>query len=336
MKASREVNASRVALTCNGIQTLRVAHAYCEAQDVVALTLVDPEGRQLPAWTAGAHVDVVLPSGLVRQYSLCGDPADRDSYTIAVLRDTAGRGGSVEITDPALVGRDIGVSQPRNHFPLMEAEHYVFVAGGIGITPMLSLARAAQARGATWQLAYAGRRRASMAFLAEVTALSSYDHRVDTFVTEEKSRLDVDELVMNAPTGAAVYCCGPERLITAVESACANFLSPSAFHTEHFAAPARSPMERREPGASFDVELRRAGVVLHVSPEQSMLEVVRDAVPGVLSSCESGFCGACVATVLEGVPEHHDTVLTDAERKSNDTVILCVGRAKSDRLVLDL
>ncbi len=316
-----------------GIQALRVERARREAQDVISLRLVHPHGLLLPAWTPGAHIDVILPSGKVRQYSLCGDPVDRDAYTIAVLREPAGRGGSIEIHDPALVGQEIGVSPPRNHFPLAEAQRYLFIAGGIGITPILPMVRAVEARRIPWRLVYGGRARGSMAFATDITSLGG--DRVELCPQNETGVLDVESIVGNASADTAIYCCGPEGLIKAVESACQRYLPPGALHVERF-APSDPPSTPQEPGTSFDVELRRTGVVLHVPPDRSLLDVVREAVPAVLSSCEQGFCGACVATVLDGLPDHRDTVLTDAERENNDTMIICVGRAKSARLVLDL
>ncbi|MBS4728589.1 oxidoreductase [Mycobacterium sp. SM1] len=329
----RAAQNSDVKQSC-GLQTLRVERARREAREVISLRLVHPRGLPLPAWTPGAHIDVILPSGRVRQYSLCGDPADRDAYTVAVLREPAGRGGSIEIHDPALVGQDVGVSQPRNHFPLVEAKRYLFIAGGIGITPILPMVRAVEARRIPWRLVYGGRSRDSMAFATDVKSLGG--NRVELCPQNETGVLDVESIVGNASTDTAIYCCGPEGLIKAVESACQRYLPPDALHVERFASSEPSSTHPQETGKSFEVELRRTGVVLHVPPDRSLLDVVREAVPTVLSSCEEGFCGACVTTVLDGLPEHHDTVLTDAEREKNDTMIICVGRAKSARLVLDL
>ncbi|GAB4967688.1 PDR/VanB family oxidoreductase [Mycobacterium avium subsp. hominissuis] len=318
----------------NGIQALRVELARREARDVISLRLVHPQGLPLPAWTPGAHIDIILPSGKVRQYSLCGDPADRDAYTIAVLREQAGRGGSIEIHDPALVGQNVGVSQPRNHFPLVEAENYLFIAGGIGITPILPMMRAVEARGIPWRIVYGGRARDSMAFVTDIEALGG--NRVELCPQNETGMLDVESIARSATADTAIYCCGPEGLIKAVENACQRYMPPGALHVERFAPSNPSPTRPQQPGKSFDVELRRTGVVLHVPPDRSLLDVVREAVPTVLSSCEEGFCGACEVKVLDGLPEHHDTVLTDAEREKNDTMMICVGRAKSARLVLDL
>ena len=313
---------------------LLVESARLEATEVVSLRLVDPEGRRLPAWSPGAHIDFVLPSGLVRQYSLCGDPADADSYTIAVLREPAGRGGSIEIHDPALVGKTVGVSEPRNLFPLVSAKRYLFIAGGIGITPILPMIRSVIGMDVPWRLIYGGRTHDSMAFVDTIKSLGA--NCAELFPQDKTGMLAIDDILRDAQPGTAVYCCGPEGLISAVEQSSQHLLPASAIHVERFTAPKQSPLARREGGTGFEVELRRSGIVLHVPPDRSMLDAIRDEIPTVESSCEDGFCGACAVGLLEGTPEHNDTVLTAAERACNNQMMICVGRAKSDRIVLDL
>ncbi|MEV6688278.1 PDR/VanB family oxidoreductase [Streptomyces sp. NPDC051130] len=288
------------------------------AEGVVQLTLESPE---LPAWTPGAHVDVVLPSGLVRQYSLCGDPADTGRYTIAIRRVEDGRGGSGEVHDRLVEGSVLRVRAPRNRFPLVAAPAYVFVAGGIGITPILPMLRAATAAGADWTLLYGGRSRASMPFLAE---LAAYGDRV-TLVPEDEAGLpDLGPLA--AAAGVPVYCCGPEPLMDAVLAAAPD---PSAVHLERFTPSAPGGGER-----AFTIELRRSGGAVEVAADESALAAVRRAVPATPYSCGQGFCGTCRHRVLEGEVDHRDDLLADTERE--DSMLLCVSRAVSERLVLDL
>lgn len=320
------------------MQALLVQQARWEAEGVLSLRLVDSEGLPLPAWTPGSHVDLVLQSGLVRQYSLCGDPEHRDAYTIAVLREPAGRGGSVEIHESALVGRIIKVGQPRNHFRLVDASRYLFIAGGIGITPILTMARLASRRGVPWRLVYGGRARTSMAFVRELESLGTGN--VELLPEDEVGRPDLDAILRGTSDDTAVYCCGPEGLIRAAERTCHDLLQSGALHVERFSAMKPSPAASAEqiavPPGRFEVELRRTGCRLSVPPDRSLLDVVRDAIPDARSSCEEGFCGACETTVLEGTPKHHDTVLTEEERDRSETMLICVGRSKSPRLVLDL
>ncbi|MGW7104472.1 PDR/VanB family oxidoreductase [Streptomyces sp. NPDC054838] len=288
------------------------------ARGVVRLTLESPE---LPAWSPGAHVDVVLPSGLVRQYSLCGDPADAGRYTIAVRLIEDGRGGSREAHARLVQGAELRLRAPRNRFPLVAAPAYVFVAGGIGITPILPMLRAATAAGADWTLVYGGRTRTSMPFLAE---LAGYGDRV-TIVPEDEAGLP-DLSMLAAASGALVYCCGPEPLMAAVLAAAPD---PSAVHLERFTAVA--PTAGSKP---FTIELHRSGGTVEVAADESALTAVRRALPGTPYSCRQGFCGTCRHRVLAGEVEHRDELLSDAERA--DSMLLCVSRAVSDRLVLDL
>ncbi|MEU6896241.1 PDR/VanB family oxidoreductase [Streptomyces sp. NPDC046557] len=287
------------------------------AEGVVLLTV---ESAELPAWTPGAHVDVVLPSGLVRQYSLCGDPADTGRYTIAIRLVEDGRGGSREAHDRLVEGAELRLRAPRNRFPLAPAPTYAFVAGGIGITPILPMLRAATAAGADWTLLYGGRTRASMPFLTE---LAAYGDRV-TIVPEDEAGLPDLSALAAAPT-AAVYCCGPEPLMAAVLAAAPD---PSAVRLERFTASA-------PPGGGkpFTIELRGSGRTIEVAADESALTAVRRALPDTPYSCRQGFCGTCRHRVLEGEVEHRDDLLTDAERA--DSMLLCVSRAASDRLVLD-
>jgi ferredoxin-NADP reductase len=320
----------------HGVYRLLVDDVRPEADGVVSLRLVRPDGLPLPAWSPGAHLDVVLPSGLIRQYSLCGDPDDRKGFRIAVLREAEGRGGSREIHDTVLPRLEVGVRGPRNHFPLVEAQQYLFLAGGIGITPILAMARDASRRGVPWRLVYGGRTRATMAFVEELQDLPG--GCVEIHPQDERGLLPLDRLLGEIEAGTAVYCCGPEPMVRAVEEISALRLPAGTLHVERFSAASgpRVPPPAAEDSDEFEVELRRSGVVLPVPADRTLLEVVRDVVPDAPYSCEEGFCGACETAVLEGVPLHNDTILTDQDRESCSMMMICVGRSRSPRLVLDL
>jgi ferredoxin-NADP reductase len=321
----------------NAAHGLLVRQVRWEAQDVVSLTMVDPDGRPLPAWSPGAHLDVILPSGTVRQYSLCGDLSDCGSYTVAVLRDANSRGGSQEIHDTALVGQTLQVRGPRNHFELVPADDYLFIAGGIGITPVLSMARQVSSEGRAWQLVYGGRALSSMAFVEELLALGG--DRVMLVPEDSTGRIPLADVFARVTPTTAIYCCGPEGLLDAVaDRATTHGLAPGTLHVERFTgAGLPEAAEPADPDAEpFEVELRHSGVILKVPPDRSILDVVRDALPGTMSSCEEGFCGTCETRVIEGVPEHHDIILSPAERERNDVMMICVGRSRTPRLVLDL
>ncbi|WP_416520897.1 PDR/VanB family oxidoreductase [Streptomyces achromogenes] len=290
------------------------------ADGVVRLRL---EGPGLPRWEPGAHVDLVLPSGLVRQYSLCGDPADASAYTLAARLVADGRGGSREVHEQLTEGMELEVRGPRNRFPLVAAPAYVFVAGGIGITPLLPMLRALP-DGTEWRLLYGGRTRASMPFLDEVAQLAG--DRLTVVAEDEDGRPDLAALFAGTAEGTAVYCCGPEGLMAAVEQALPE---GATLHLERFA-----PGTAAGPDAAFEVELRRSGRTVTVPAGSSVLAAVRRELPGTAYSCEQGFCGTCQQRVLEGEVEHRDELLTDAER--HDSMLICVSRARGDRLVLDM
>ncbi|AXB42430.1 PDR/VanB family oxidoreductase [Amycolatopsis albispora] len=299
---------------------LVVARKEKLAEDVAGLTLRDPSGAPVPAWTPGAHIDLCLPGGLERQYSLCGDPADRSAWSIAVLCEPDSRGGSAFVHNGLSEGDVVRVRGPRNNFPLVPASRYLFVAGGIGITPIVPMVAEADARGADWRLCYGGRTRASMAFAGELTA--KYGDRVTVLPQDEHGLLPLDTLLDST---AAVYCCGPEALIQAVEARCAGV------HVERF-TPKQDTGER----TAFEVELANSGRTLHVPADRSILETVEAAGVPVLSSCREGTCGTCETEVLGGTPDHRDSLLTEAERASGETMMICVSRSCGPRLVLEL
>jgi ferredoxin-NADP reductase len=309
---------------------LRVDRRTEGAEGVVVLDLRDPSGADLPAWEPGAHVDLRLPGGLTRQYSLCGDPAERAVWRIAVLREPDGRGGSARVHADLHEGSEVDVRGPRNHFELVVSPRYVFVAGGIGITPLLPMLTAAERSGADWELHYGGRSRRSMAFLEALEEATG--NRVTLHPQDEVGLIDLDRILGAPREDTLVYCCGPEPLLSAVERHCAAWPA-GALHLERFA-----PKDLDEPvlTGAFEVELAQSGLTLTVPPERSILEVVEDAGVGVLSSCQEGTCGTCETAVLEGTVDHRDSLLTPDEQAADDTMFICVSRAACPRLVLDL
>ncbi len=297
------------------------------ADDVVLLTLRDPSGAELPEWTPGAHLDLVLTADLVRQYSLCGDPGERSVYRVAVLREPAGRGGSAHVHDVVAEGDTVLVRGPRNRFALVDAPGYVFVAGGIGITPLVPMIAAAHAAGADWRLVHGGRSRASMAF-TELAA--RHPDRVTLVPQDEAGLLDVAG-ILAAAAGRPVYCCGPEGLLAAVEAEGERLGVP--VHVERFSA---RPGALDGPDEAFEVELSGSGTVVAVPAGCSILDALEGAGIATLSSCREGTCGTCETGVLAGEPDHRDSLLTEEEQASNEVMMLCVSRSRSPRLVLEL
>jgi ferredoxin-NADP reductase len=308
---------------------LVVTERWDAAAEVVALELRDPDGGTLPAWEPGAHIDLILDDGLTRQYSLCGDPADRTRWRIGVLREPDGRGGSAFVHDKLVPGVTAAATGPRNHFPLEPAPRYRFIAGGIGITPILPMLAAATAAGANWTLTYGGRTAASMAFVDE---LRTYGDRVRLRPQNEHGLLDLDALLGEPTPDTLVYCCGPEPLLAAVEQRCTGW-PPGALHVERFAAKPLTEPVRSE---AFEVVLAQSELTLCVPPDRSILSVVEEAGVGLLSSCAEGTCGTCETAVLAGELDHRDSVLSEDERQAGDCMMICVSRARGDRLVLDL
>ncbi len=319
-------------MTADGFYDVVVTQRRQEAAEVVSLHIAAANGLALPDWQPGAHIDIRLPSGAIRQYSLCG-PIDDDTYRVAVLREANGRGGSAEVHDKLRPGDTLSIRGPRNQFPLVDADNYLLLAGGIGVTPILAMARELAAAGKPWQLFYGGRSHQSMAFVDELKALDGAVHIVDE---SEYGLLDLPSILGVATPETAIYCCGPPGMITHCEASCAALSLDRNLHTEHFTAPSERvrPVDRSP--SSFEVELHRTGHVLTVSSGQSILGAVREVLPDVAYSCQDGYCGTCETTVLDGVPEHHDDFLTESERESNETMMICVGRSKTPRLVLDL
>jgi ferredoxin-NADP reductase len=309
--------------------TLVVEDLTLAADEVLALTLADPAGAELPKWQAGAHVDLSVGGGLERQYSLCGDAADSARWRVAVLREPASRGGSEWIHTRLRKGDLIAVRGPRNNFPLVAADEYVFVAGGIGITPLLPMIESVAAQGRPWTLVYGGRRAASMAFIDE---LARHGDRVTLWPQDLRGLIDLDSLRGVPRAGVAVYCCGPEALIEALESRCAMWPT-GTLHVERF-RPRPGNLEGED--TAFEVVLDRSGISLTVGAGQSIVDAVEAAGVDVDTSCREGTCGTCETVVLDGDPDHRDSFLQPEERASGATMMICCSRSRSARLVLDL
>jgi ferredoxin-NADP reductase len=299
------------------------------AEGVVELRLREVGDHPLPPWAPGAHIDLLLDGAPTRQYSLCGETADHHVWRVGVLRDPNGRGGSQYVHDQLRQGDTVRVRGPRNNFPLVSSPRYLFIAGGIGITPILPMIAAADAAGADWRLVYGGRQRASMAFL---DALAAHGERVSVRPQDETGLLDLDTLLGSPQPDTLVYCCGPEPLLAAVEERCASW-PPRSLHVERFAA---KPLTEPVLSGAFEVELAQSELTLTVPPDRSVLSVVEEAGVGVLYSCSEGTCGTCEVPVLDGEPDHRDSVLNDDERQANDCMMICVSRSRTPRLVLDL
>ncbi|HEY9310886.1 PDR/VanB family oxidoreductase [Williamsia sp.] len=308
-----------------------VENAEDVAHGVRSLILRPVTGMSLPSWDPGAHIDVLLPSGMVRQYSLCGDPSERDAWRIAVLRELPGkgRGGSEYIHASVRVGTKLRVSNPRNNFPLVSSDRYLFVAGGIGITPILPMIRQVEQGGAHWRLVYGGRNTDTMAFRDE---LAQYGEKVEIFPEEVTGPIDLVRLLGTPQPGTVVYTCGPAALLDAVEEHCLRWPS-GALHIERFVPGDAGPTEE---DAAFEVILAKQNRTFVVPPGETILRTLETNGIDVLSSCQQGMCGRCEQTVLEGTPDHRDEILTPEERAAGEYILICVSRCHGDRLVLDL
>jgi ferredoxin-NADP reductase len=299
------------------------------ARDTNLYELTPLDGRPLPAYEPGAHIDLHLPNGIVRQYSLTEARPNPTSYTVGVKRDPASRGGSRYVHDELLVGKSLKISPPRNNFALVEnADHVVLFAGGIGITPIWCMVQRLEQLGRSWTLHYACRSREDMAFLSSLQAMSGANFHLDD---ESGGKfLDVGALIAAAPKNAHLYCCGPTPMLKAFETATANWPREQV-HIEYF-----TPKQEAAKTGGFTVELARSGKEFVIPEGKSILQVLLDAGVDVDYSCELGICGACEQRVISGEPEHRDAILTEEEQASNTKVMICCAGCKSERLVLDL
>lgn len=309
-----------------GVLDLMICSMRVEADGVLSVELVDPEGGILPEWTPGAHIDVGLPD-VVRQYSLCGDPADRDRYVVAVLAESVSRGGSSYIHEEARPGDVVEVGGPRNHFELVPAKSYLFIAGGIGITPILPMIRQAESALVPWRLVYGGRTRESMAYR---DWLERYGDRVLIQPEDEHGRLDVPRILAHPEEGVGVYCCGPTGLIEAVEAAC-DAWPAGALNVERFAAKDLSGLESRP----VTVRCAKSGITVEVPASESILDVLDTSGISIANACRDGVCGSCEVAVLEGIPEHRDSFRSPGD-VDDSSMAVCVSRARTPELVLDI
>ena len=309
--------------------TLRLDAIRYAAADTHLFEFAAADGAALPAYEPGAHIDLHMPGGILRQYSLARPYRADRGYLVGIKLDAATRGGSRFMLNQARVGESFQVSAPRNNFPLHEdAPHTVLIAGGIGITPIWCMAQRLAETGAAFELRYAVRTRADAAFLAELEAMSP---RARLHVDAEAAGvLDIPAILTAAPRDAHLYCCGPGPMLAAFEAASAGWPAEQV-HVEYFSAPPPEPLE-----GGFVVELARSGLKLAIGPGTTILDQVRAAGVAAPSSCEQGVCGACETRVIEGVPDHRDHILSPSERRENKTMMICCSGALSDKLVLDL
>jgi tetrachlorobenzoquinone reductase len=318
----------------DGAILVSIAERTPEAKDIVRLVLRRPNGGALPGFTAGAHVDLFLPNGLTRQYSLINECAQFDRYEIAVAKAAASRGGSSCVHAALNVGDVLEISEPRNNFSLQPGhDTFQFIAGGIGITPLLAMIRYCEARGWRWRLLYLARSRECAAFRNELGVFG--EDRVRFHFDDEAGRLfDFADRSFTVEPGVPIYCCGPAPVMNAVGEFSSSHPENPAFF-EWFSPPAVT-----EPNAmvrsGFEIKLNRSGTLLHVPEHKSILEVLEEHGYEVSCSCREGMCGTCETDVIEGVPDHRDYVLSGSERAAGRTMMICVSRAKSTVLVLDV
>ncbi|MDZ3991436.1 Carnitine monooxygenase reductase subunit [Pseudomonas sp. Teo4] len=304
-----------------------------QGDDVVVLDLERVDGEWLPAFDAGAHVDIHIADGLVRQYSLCGDPADSSVYRLGVLKDPASRGGSVGVHETLLEGRELQISAPRNLFPLAaQAQRTILLGGGIGITPMIAMAHALKQQGADFELHYCGRSRSRSAFLDEL-ANAPFAAQVFTHFDDEgpQQRLDLAAVLGHGKTGTHMYTCGPAGFMDwVIGGARQQGYAEDHIHKEYF------QVEVDASGDSFEVVAARSNKTVQVAEGQTILDALAQVGIKIEISCEQGVCGTCLCDVLEGEPDHRDVYLTDEEKAANDQILVCCSRAKSNKLVLDI
>lgn len=316
------------------LMQVRLKRISYEAESINAYELVHPDGGTLPPFSAGSHVDIHLPNGMIRSYSLVNDQCEQHRYVVAVNNDAASRGGSKHIHEMMRVGDIVTISHPRNNFALHEsADHSVLIAGGIGITPLLSMIRRLQALGRSWELFYAARTRPCAAFVDELGAIRpDADARVHmTFDREPSARMiDIASIVNQARPDAHLYCCGPVAMLEAFEAATAA-RPAEMVHVEYFKA-------REKPAAEggFEVKLARSDRTIPVKPGQTILDALLEAGISANYACAEGVCGTCETRVIEGIPDHRDLFLSKEEQQANTTIMICCSGSKSPTLVLDI
>lgn len=330
------INASSLFLhyMTSATRPVRIARKTVEALDICSFEFVDPQGQALPPFSAGSHVDVHLPGGLIRQYSQCNDPAETHRYVIAVLRDSASHGGSLGMHD--LVQNElIQISDPRNHFPLSgEAGHHILLAGGIGVTPILCMAEHLASTGASFEMHYCTRSRERTAFLQRIAG-SAFAYRVQFHHDDglPSQKLDAAALLDSRGQDTHLYVCGPTGFMDWILNTARTAGWPEGrLHREYFAA---APVDTSQ-DSSFEIQIASTGEVITVAANQSVVAALSAHGFELAVSCEEGICGTCITRVIEGLPDHRDMFLTPAEQAKGDHFTPCCSRAKSSRLVLDL
>ena len=314
----------------DGLIEVRVTAIRYAARDTHLYEFTRLDGKPLPAYEPGAHIDLHLPNGLIRQYSLINAEPDPATYTVGIKRDPASRGGSRYVHDDLRVGKTLKISAPRNNFALVEsAKHVVLFAGGIGITPIWCMVQRLEQLGRPWTLYYAARSRSDMAFLQSLEAMAPARFHFDDEAAGKF--LDVTSIIAETPKDTHLYCCGPTPMLKAFEAATTNW-PREQIHVEYFTP--KQEVDKKAGG--FVVELARSGKEFVIPEGKSILQVLLDAGVDVDYSCELGICGACEQRVISGTPEHRDAILTEEEQASNTKVMICCAGCKSDRLVLDL
>ena len=321
--------------TQEALMQVRVRAVTYEADGILGFELVPmPPLKELPAFTAGAHIDLHLPNGLLRSYSLLNPPTERHRYLIGVNKDVKSRGGSRYMHEVLRSGETLTISAPRNNFPLDEtASMNVFIAGGVGITPIMSMIARSQALGTPWRLHYAARTRRNAAFLDALHGFHNDPNVALSLNFDQEAggqMLDLAAIVQALPPGAHVYCCGPLPMLDAYEQATAG-LPPERVHMEYFAAK-----EAAATDGGFTVELARSGKQVDVRSGQTILDSLLAIGVEPPFSCQEGICGTCEVRVLEGIPDHRDLVLSNAEKAANDRIMICCSGCKTPKLVLDL
>lgn len=318
-----------VPTTADALHRVRVTMARYATPTILLYELREVDGAALPAFTAGAHVDVHLPGGITRQYSLANDPCERDRYVLGIKRDPASRGGSRYLHETLRVGQCLEISAPRNHFPLCEtASHTVFIAGGIGVTPIAAMVARARALGLSHEIHYSVRDRAEAALLEALDGEAPFHLHVNA--EHDGAPMDLAALVAQVPKDAHLYCCGPGPMLDAYTAACAGRAADHV-HLERFASD-----QAAATGGGYTVQLVRSGRTLAIAPGQTILHAVQEAGIAARSSCAQGVCGACETRVIAGRPDHRDALLSEEEREANDVMMICCSGSLEPVLVLDL
>lgn len=304
-----------------------------QAENVISLALKRVDGLPFDSWDAGSHIDVHLQDGLVRQYSLCSSPDNHDALSISVLKEPHSRGGSQYVHESLKVGSKIRVSLPRNNFPLITSRKYLFIAGGIGITPILPMMEKAEHEGREWRLVYLGKSKRTMAFADDLLARYGAD-KVSIFASEDSGRFDLAGLLALPRAHMLIYACGPAHLLNDIEGYSMGW-PPGVLHIERFSSEGLTVGGSSEP---FELELKKSNKVVSVTAEETVLDALENVGVRVLSSCKAGLCGTCETRVLAGEIDHRDAVLTLSDRDAGDVMMVCVSRAAAgcSRITLDI